>query len=270
MSNFPTQISTMDYTLVTGASKGIGKAFAYELASRNHHLILTARSEPLLLGLAEEIRTKFGVEVHFYAGDLTKEEVVNGLVNLCETKGLKVNMLINNAGFGLWGKFCDLSLDEQLEMMNLNMSSLVSLTHRFLPILTQSKPSYILNVASVASYVAIPSFSIYAATKAFVLSFSRSLRVEMKESGVVVCCLCPGATESEFLQRAGMQSLGEMAGPFNMTAEQVAKIGINGMLRKKAEIVPGIINKLARGGIGLTPKRFMEMVTGKIYEDRKP
>ena len=179
-------------------------------------------------------------------------------------------MLINNAGFGLWGKFYALPLDEQLEMMNLNMSALVSLTHRFLPVLIESQPAYILNVASVASYVAIPTFSIYAATKAFVLSFSRGLRIEMKEKGVVVSCLCPGATESEFLKRAGMQALGEKAGVFNMEAEQVATIGINGMLRGKAEIVPGMINKLAKGGIGITPKSFMELVIGKIYDDREP
>jgi len=260
----------MVYALITGASKGIGKAFAYELASRKHNLILTARSESLLQNLAEEIKNKFGVDVLYYSGDLCENDFINDLFLWTQKKKININMVINNAGFGLWGKFCQLPIDDQIDMMNLNMSALVSLTYKFIPVLSESKQSYILNVASVASYLAIPTFSIYAATKAFVLSFSRSLKLELNEKGVRVCCLCPGATESEFLERAGMQSIGESASALYMSAEEVAKIGINGMLKGKTEIVPGFFNKLTKGGIGLAPKGIMERIAGMLYDDRKP
>ena len=161
-----------------------------------------------------------------------------------------------------------LSLDEQLNSMNLNMSALVSLTHHCLPNLKKNKKAHILNVASVASFLAIPSFSIYSATKAFVLSFSRSLHRELARKDIVVSCVCPGATESEFLDRAGMESLGETADTFGMSAEAVAEIAIKGMLKGKVEIVPGLINKVAKGALKITPRGVSEKVAGKIYSKR--
>ena len=132
--------------------------------------------------------------MHYKAVDLTSPGVAGELVEWCKSNNYDVNILVNNAGFGLWGSFGDLPIAGQLEMMNLNMSSLVALTHHFLPILSKEKRSYILNVASVASFLAIPHFSIYAATKAFVLSFSSSLRFEVADRGIEVSCFCPGST----------------------------------------------------------------------------
>ena len=258
----------MNYALITGASKGIGKAIALELARRNNNLLLIARSEDLLITLAGDIRREFGVTVDCKAIDLTSSTSAQTLAEWCSSNNYEVNILVNNAGFGLWGAFGDLPLEGQLEMMNLNMSSLVALTHQFLPILSKSERSYILNVASVASFLAIPHFSIYAATKAFVLSFSRSLRFDVADKGIKVSCVCPGATESEFLERAGMESLGEKAEAVNMSAESVAKIAVKGMMRGKAEIIPGVVNKLAMGGLKLTPRTLVETIAGRIYRKR--
>ena len=258
----------MDYALITGASKGIGKAIAIELASRKNNLLLIARSEDLLASLANEIHEEYGVVVQYKAVDLTNLESAADLAEWCNSNDYGVRILVNNAGFGLWGTFGELPIAGQLEMMNLNMSSLVALTHHFLPILSKSKRSYILNVASVASFLAIPHFSIYAATKAFVLSFSRSLRFDVADKGIKVSCLCPGATESEFLKVAGMEAIAKKADGMYMTAEAVAKIGVRGMMRGKAEIVPGVINKVATKGIWAAPRTIVETIAERIYRKR--
>ncbi len=258
----------MEYALITGASKGIGKALAYELAKRGYNLVITARSKELLSKLAEDIANKHGVVVHSHPIDLTEEGAPKRLAYWCTVNEYRLKILVNNAGFGLWGSFDKLPLNEQLNSMNLNMTALVSLSHHLIPNLKKNKKSYILNVASVASFLAIPSFSIYAATKSFVLSFSRSLHRELARKGIVVSCVCPGATESEFLERAGMTSLGKAADTFGMSAESVAEIAVKGMLKGKVEIVPGLINKVAAGVLKLTPRGVSEKVAGKIYSKR--
>ena len=260
----------MNYAFITGASKGIGRAIAIELAQRKNNLLLTARSEDLLKALAADIQREYEVTVQFKACDLTDPEVPAQLAEWCKSNEYDVNILVNNAGFGLWGTFGELPVEGQLEMMNLNMNALVALTHHFLPILSNSKPSYIMNVASLASFLAIPHFSIYAATKAFVLSFSRSLRFDVAKKGVAVSCLCPGATESEFLQRAGMEAVGDKAKGVYMSAETVAKIAVNGMMRGKAEVVPGMINNIATVGIWAAPRILVETIAAWIYRKRTP
>lgn len=258
----------MNYALITGASKGIGKAIARELARRKNNVLLIARSEDLLCKLEAEIRKEYDVEVHYKAVDLTDPKSASELADWCKSNDYEVNILVNNAGFGLWGTFGELQLEGQLDMMNLNMSALVSLTHYFLPILAKSKRSHILNVASMVSFLAVPHFSIYAATKAFVLSFSRSLRFDVAEMGIKVSCLCPGATESEFLKVAGMESVGDRAEGVYMSAKKVAEIGIMGMMKGKTEIVPGMVNKLAATGMWATPRTIVETIAGRFYKSR--
>jgi hypothetical protein len=258
----------MEYALITGASKGIGKAIAYELASRGNNLILAARSEDLLAKISAEIARKYAVKVEHFAVDLIEPDAAKKLVDWCTENNYQLNILVNNAGFGLWGSFDKLPLERQLASMNLNMSAVVSLTHQFIPNLRKSKKAYILNVASVAAFLAIPSFSIYAATKSFLLSFSRSLNLELGRKGIVVSCVCPGSTESEFLETAGMNDLGKAADTFGMSAESVAEIAIRGMLKGKTEIIPGLINKVAAGALKLSPRAISERVAGKIYSKR--
>jgi len=255
----------MTYALISGASKGIGKALAYELAGRKFNLLLTARSESLLDELAHDIMQKDNVDVQYLATDLSLPQSPEKIANWCTQNNYSLKILINNAGFGLWGAFDQLPIDGQLNMMQLNMTSLVGLTWHLLPNLKNNKKAYILNVSSVAAYQAIPTFSIYAATKSFVLSFSRGLRHELIKTSVKVSCLCPGPTESSFLERAEMMELEETAKKFNMSSEEVAKIAVKGMLKGKAEIVPGLFNKATKQVTHYLPKNMMESLVAKFY-----
>lgn len=254
------------YTLITGASKGIGRSMAFACAAKGMNLIICARSTKLLEDLATEIREKYQVVVKVYALDLVRPDAAKQLANFCVRHHLNVNMLINNAGFGLWGAFADLPLEDQVGSIQLNVSALVTLTHGLLPLLTQQRQSYILNIASIAGFMPSPYFSVYAATKAFVVSFSRALRVELKKSGVVVSCLCPGPTESEFAGRAGMENFRFNKKEFYMNADLVAKIGLDGLLKKRDVIIPGASNKFTTALMSALPKSITSRVIGKIYK----
>ena len=164
----------MSYALITGASKGIGKAIAFELASKNHHLLLIARSADLLKTVAKEITDSFDVKVDYLATDLSSLAGSQQVFDWCVSNNYTVNILINNAGYGLSGAFERYSIDENLNMMQLNMNTSVQLCQQFIPMLKQQPKSYILNVASSAAYQAVPGLSLYAATKIFLLNFSPS------------------------------------------------------------------------------------------------
>lgn len=247
-----------EYAIVTGASKGIGKELALLLANKGYKLLLIARSATELSQLAEELP---GGAMHF-AIDLSEPGAAKQVADFC--KDLPVSVLINNAGYGLWGNFEESDLQQQLNMLQLNINAVVELTYYLLPQL-KKQPSYILNVSSTAAYQAVPTLAVYAATKAFVLSFSRALRVELK-GRVSVSCLCPGPTNTGFAQRAGMDALAELAEKFNMQPDEVAKIGLEGMFSRKAEIVPGFLNKLSAIGARHINKSLIERITAGLYK----
>lgn len=259
----------MAYALITGASKGIGKEFALSLAKRKYDLLLVARTESLLSGLSAEIQKKYGVSVHHKAVDLSASQAAGDILSWCKSGGYDINVLVNNAGYGLHGAFEKVSLSEQLNMMWLNMSATVQLTHLALPLLRQhSGKSYILNVASTAAYQAVPYLGVYSATKAFVLSFTRALRQELKGSNVSVTCLSPGAVETHFMERAGMaevKKIAKQAAKFNMQADVVAEFGINAMLNGRAEVVPGFGNKIGAFANRLLPKNMVEGIAKGLY-----
>ena len=258
----------MSYALITGASKGIGKAIAFELASKNHPLLLIARSADLLQTVAKEITDRFDVKVDYLAIDLSSLTGSQQVFDWCVSNNYTVNILINNAGYGLSGAFEGYSIDENLNMMQLNMNTSVQLCQQFLPMLKQQPKSYILNVASSAAYQAVPGLSLYAATKIFLLNFSRGLRQELKNSSVTVSTICPGATDTDFSSRAnvGAKAL-RTAEKVNMAPQDVAKIAINGMFKGKAEIVPGIINKLNVFAAWLLPKELLERMAMELYKE---
>ena len=249
----------MSYALITGASKGIGKAIAFELASKNHHLLLIARSADLLKTVAKEITDSFDVKVDYLATDLSSLAGSQQVFDWCVSNNYTVNILINNAGYGLSGAFERYSIDENLNMMQLNMNTSVQLCQQFIPIL---------NVASSAAYQAVPGLSLYAATKIFLLNFSRGLRQELKNSSVTVSTICPGATDTDFSSRAnvGAKAL-KTAEKVNMAPQDVAKIAIDGMFKGKAEIVPGIINKLNVFAAWLLPKELLERMAMALYKE---
>ena len=246
------------YAIVTGASKGIGKELSTQLKEKGYDLILIARSAIELKQLVDE----FGNGTLYFAIDLSEPGAAKKVAGFCE--GLSISVLVNNAGYGIWGNFEEGNIEQQLNMLQLNINAVVELTHYLLPQLKQ-QPSYILNVASTAAYQAVPTLAVYAATKTFVLSFSRALRVELKDI-VSVSCLCPGPTNTGFAHRAGMDALADLAEKFNMQPSEVAKIGLDGMFKNKAEIVPGFLNKLSAIGARHINKALIERITTGLYK----
>lgn len=258
---------SMTYALVTGASKGIGRAIAEELARRGHSVLLVARSEKALSEFAAQIREKYKVETDFLALDLATTGTVQKILEWCEEKKYSVNILVNNAGYGLSGPFEKYELTDHLDMMRLNMRVPVELCRLFLPSLRRQPGSYILNIASTAAYQAVPNLSLYSATKAFILTFSRGLRQELKGSSVSVTCVSPGSTDTDFVVRAQIGDKGlKAARRVNMTPEKVARIALSAMFAGKAEVITGMINKIGALMVWLLPKGLVERTAMKIYE----
>lgn len=257
----------MEYALITGASKGIGRAIAEELAMRGFNILLVARSGELLQQVAGQITARYTVQTDWLALDLSLAEAPQSVYEWCRAKGYEVNILVNNAGYGLSGPFEKYSLEEHLNMMQLNMSTVVSLTRLFLPDLHLRSRAYILNVASSAAYQAVPKLSLYAATKAFVLAFSRGLHQELQGSPISVTCVSPGATDTDFPNRAQLGAKGmKAAEKFNMTPAAVAGTAVKGMLAGRAEVITGFVNKLGAAMAWLLPKTLVERTAMKIYE----
>lgn len=255
-----------EFALITGASKGIGKSMTLQLAKAGYHLLLVARSEAELQQLAAQIQDHYNNNVFYLSADLSLDTAPLQVADWVGQYTDKLSILINNAGYGLWGDFGQLDLSAQMNMMALNINAVLGLTHRLLPLLKQQKQSYILNLSSTAAYQAVPTLALYAASKSFILSYSRALRYELKNSGVSVSCLCPGPTDTGFANRAGLDALADLAEKFNMSPEIVASAGIKGMFNKKAEIVPGFLNKLSAFGAQHLNKSLIERITASLYK----
>lgn len=261
----------MKSALITGASRGIGQAIATELARRGYRVLLTARSQDALETVAAVLRRQFGVEAHVLATDLTASDGPIRVAEWATAIASELTVLVNNAGYGLWGRFEELSLNEQQQMLRLNMQVPVELTHRLLPALRRQPRAYILNVASTAAYQAVPTLSLYAASKAFLLSFSRGLRYELRSSSVSVTCLSPGSTTTDFADRAGMNDdLQATANKVAMTPEQVAKAAVAALLAGRPELVPGVLNKVSAALTRFVPKALTEKVAAGIYAKYLP
>ncbi len=258
----------MSYALITGASKGIGKAIAFDLAARGYHLILVARSENLLSHAKQEIEGRHpAVKVLYRPADLSSGNAARQLFDWTQEQGVSVSILVNNAGYGLSGRFESHPLDAHLNMLQVNCTTLVQLTHLFLPQLRQQKDAHILNIASSAAYQAVPYLSLYAASKSFVLSFSRGLRFELRKSGVNVTCVCPGATDTDFVNRAQIgEKAKKTAEKVNMTPEQVGRAAVAAMFARRAEVITGAINKIGGFLTWLLPKKVLEGGAARIYE----
>lgn len=258
----------MEYALITGASKGIGKAIAEQLASKKINVLLVARSEDLLQKTATEIAEKYGVKTAFLSIDLAQKNASQEVFNWCTANNYTANILINNAGYGLSGALDKYPISDYNAMMQVNMNVLVEMSYLFLSMLKSCKSSYILNIASAAAYQAVPGLNVYAATKSFVLSFSRGLNVELKNTSVFVAVGCPGATDTNFANRAnatGKKAVA-MAQKFNMQPSEVAKILVDGLFAKKVEIITGFTNKLGVFLAWLLPKKIVEKIAGGIYD----
>ena len=224
--------------LITGASSGIGLEIAKVLASQNYDLIICARREKELQDLADEITRRYMVNCKVIVADLTTEKGVDSLV---KDSGV-VDILVNNAGFGILGNHLDMQLGRQLEMIELNIHALTRLSHEFGNLMVKKGKGKIMNVASIASYISGPSFAVYCATKAYVLSYSRALHKELKNKGVTVTALCPGYVTTGFQEVAGME-LSKMEKLTAVPVKKVAEIAVKSMHKGKREVMPGIVNK---------------------------
>ena len=226
-----------------------------------------ARSEDQLTALAQEIGTRHQRQAHVLATDLAAPGAAETVAAWALAQTDQLAVLVNNAGYGLWGRFEQLGLAGQQDMLQLNMHLPVALTHALLPALHRAPKGYLLNVASTAAYQAVPSLTLYAASKAFLLSFSRGLRYELKSSNVSVSCLSPGATTTSFADRAGMGAeLQATANKVSMTPEAVAEAAVAGLLAGEAEIIPGVLNKVSAGLTSVVPKGLVERIAAGIYE----
>lgn len=245
--------------LVTGASVGIGAAFARALAREGHDLILVARREEALRAIADELHDRHGTRAEVVPMDLSAHGAPAKLLAASEALGMAVDVLVNNAGFGMYGPFAEAEAERVTRMLELNMVSLTAMTHAFLaPMRTRGRGA-IINVASVAGFQGVPYFAAYAASKAYVLAFSEGLAEEVRAEGVKVQVLCPGTTATEFFQVAGMPP--ESRTRF-MTPEAVVEASLRGLARGRVVVVPGAQNKLAAHAGRLLPRALLTRMAG--------
>lgn len=257
----------MSYALITGASKGIGRAIAEELASRKIDILLVARSENLLAELRNKIEKNYKVRCNYFVADLSKAEAAENIYHWCVGKNYPVNILVNNAGYGLSGSFESRPIDEHIDMINVGMLSTIKLIHLFLPQLKQQPKAYILNIGSSAAYQAVPYLSTYAASKSFIVNFTRALKYELRNSNVEVSVVNPGVTDTDFSATANVPEKGlKTAEKIAMLPGQVAKIAVNSMFGGKAEVLIGFITRLTVFFVKLLPKRFSEKTAAKFYQ----
>jgi short-subunit dehydrogenase len=257
----------MPFALITGASKGIGKSIASLLATRGYDLLLVARSEDLLEKVASEIHSSSGKNCRYLALDLATDQAADIVFDWCTSNQFEVSVLVNNAGYGLSGNFEKYTAKEHTEMLHVNIITLTNLTRLFLPGMLQQKSGYILNIGSSASYQAVPMLSAYAASKAYVLSFSRGLYQELKKTNVSVTCVCPGPTDTNFVNRANVGAKGQKtAERFNMTPLAVATIAVDSLFHRRPEVITGGMNKLSAFFAWLLPKSVVEGVAKKLYD----
>jgi uncharacterized protein len=232
------------WCVVTGASSGIGESFARLLASHGANLILVARRKERLLSLKEELQKTYQIEVDLFSADISDLSQCDALFEYATKDNRKIQMLINNAGRGVFGPFLSSKIDDYLQMIQLNIVSLTKLTHLFTSHMkTHGLPSHVANVASIASYISLPRFSAYAGSKKYVRDFTETLNYEFRNSNIHFTCINPGGTWTEFMDVSG-QKMKKSANPFMMTPHQVASIALKGMINKKHSVITGWLNRL--------------------------
>ena len=260
----------MYYTLLTGASSGIGFELAHEFAKHKHNLILVARSTQKLEELKTAIENKYEVVAEVISLDLSLPDSADRLYKLVQEKNLKVNILVNNAGFGEHGLFTNSKLDRNEDMIVLNTLTLTKLTHLFMQDMLKNKDGRILNVASTASFQPGPLMTVYYATKAFVLSFSEGLYEELRGTGVTVTALCPGPTTSGFQVEAGIEDIKLLKLIKIPTSQDVAEYGYKALMNGTAVAVHGAMNSLLAMASGFLPRSLSRKIVMKLQQKRLP
>jgi len=244
--------------LVTGASAGLGVEFARQLSKRGHRLVLVARRKERLEKLAKELGNARAVAI-----DLSKANAAAKLIADLEEKGEVVDLLVNNAGFGLIGRFAELDAKRLRQMIDLNVGALTDLCRAVAPGMIKRRGGAILNVASTAAFQPGPKMAVYFATKAFVLSLSEALHEELKPHGIKVSCLCPGPTRTEFGEVAGFGGNGAFD-RLAMGAAEVVEIGLDGLDKNKAVVIAGLVNKVGAWSTRFAPRSTVRRIAGAI------
>ncbi|MBE9007915.1 SDR family oxidoreductase [Fortiea sp. LEGE XX443] len=254
--------------LITGASGGIGYEFVKLFAQDGYNLVLVARSEQKLNQIADELKRKFGIEVKVIAQDLANPAAPEEIFSELQQASIKIDVLINNAGFAIYGLFHETDLTAELQMLQVNVMCLTHLTKLFLEDMLKQGYGKILNLASTAAFQPGPLMAVYYASKAYVLSFSEAIANELEGTGVSVTALCPGPTESGFQKRAAMEDSKLVSGQKIMDAETVAKIGYDALFDNKPVVVPGLKNKLLTETVRFTPRRLVTKIVRSMQESK--
>jgi short-subunit dehydrogenase len=263
----PPQLMAREIALVTGASSGIGEALARRLARDGRNLGLVARRAERLEALASELRAANRIEVDVLPADLIQPGAVAALVAELGRRGLDVDWLVNNAGFGTVGRFHTLPVARELEEIALNVEALVELTGRLLPQMVRRRSGAVMNVASIGAYLPSPNMATYTATKAFVLSFTEAIAVELLDSGVRVLCVCPGVTRTEFQERAHVDT-GYVPAFVQQTADEVADEAVLAMGRGPV-VVNGMLNRITVGALKFVPHGLVTRIAGGLIRPQE-
>jgi len=250
------------WAIVTGASAGIGAALARELAASGAHLVLAARRRDRLMALAAQLHAAHGISVEIFVGDLAQPATPDALFAFTGEKGIAVEVLVNNAGFGAYGEFREIPLARQLEMVQVNIAAVIQLTHLYLPGMIERRRGDILILASTAGFQAVPYIAVYAATKSFDLFFAEALAEEVRSYGIHVTALCPGATSTEFQQVAGQPDYA-FRSPEN--PQDVARVGLHALARGKPLVISGTRNLLMTQSQRLAPRRLVTSMAARIF-----
>jgi short-subunit dehydrogenase len=255
---------TTHTALITGASGGIGYELAKLFAKDHHNLVLVARNGPRLVQVADELQRQFGVSVKTVTLDLADPNAPQSL--FAQLQNVAVDILINNAGYGQFGEFSDVPLEESLGQVQVNITALTALTKLFLGPMMERRSGRIMNVASTAGFQPGPLMAVYYATKAYVISFSEALANELADKGVTVTCLCPGATETGFASRAGNDKTRLFKSLRPMDAKTVARAGYHSLLKGKTLVIPGVRNWLVAESVRFSPRKMVTAVSRWVSE----
>jgi uncharacterized protein len=255
--------------IITGASSGIGEEFARQLASRGYDLVLVARRKDRLAKLAETLHDVHGVECVPVEADLSQPSGRDRLAHALTPDKTRVEMLVNNAGFGTHGFFYETDLQRELEMIDVNCAAPVHLTKRVLPWMLERKKGYIVNVASLSAFTPGPVMAMYYATKAFLLSFSEALWEECRDTGVNVLALCPGPVRTEFQRSAGISPKARSSGTAPLPVERVVDDALRALFDGKRVVIPGYQARIAATLSRLMPKSRALKTVRRIQEERR-
>lgn len=261
--------SSIQTALITGASAGIGYELAKLFAHDGYNLVLVARSARKLSRFADELQRQFGIVAKPVALDLTAAPAPQFLFDQLQRENIAVNVLVNNAGYGVFGEFAKMPLEECLGQIQLNVTALTQLTKLFVGPMIERGAGKILNVASTAGFQPGPLMAVYYATKAYVISFSEALANELSGTGVTVTCLCPGATDTGFQGRAGTENTVLFKKFRPMDAKTVARDGYRGLMAGKTLVISGLRNWLLAEATRFSPRKLVTVISRKVLDQVK-